>query len=149
MLGLWFEFYAQVMEINHWTDTEFCKGTWDEAEKRWTATFKRADGSERIVRARHIVFANGVSSYPLIPQIPGLDEFKGEVLHSEGFDSGEPFVGKKAIIIGTGSSAKDIALDLHSFDCETTLVQRGSTTVVSINLIGQAHLCAPQRRQDG
>ncbi|MFT5172060.1 MAG: cation diffusion facilitator CzcD-associated flavoprotein CzcO [Gammaproteobacteria bacterium] len=133
MLGLWFEIYAQVMEINHWTNTEFSKGTWNAEEKRWTATLKRADGTERIVRPRHIVFANGVSSYPFTPDIPGLDEFKGEILHSEGFDSGEPYAGKKAFILGTGSSANDIALDLHSFGCDTTLVQRGSTTVVSIN----------------
>lgn len=133
MLGLWFEFYAQILEINHWTSTEFVKGEWDEAEKRWTATLKRADGSERIMRPRHIVFANGVSSYPLIPDIPGLDDFKGEVLHSEGFDSGAPYAGKRAIVIGTGSSGNDIALDLHSFGCDTTIVQRGSTTVVSID----------------
>ncbi len=132
MLGLWFEFYAQVMEINHWTNTEFTKGIWDAAEKCWVATLKRADGSERIMRPRHIVFANGVSSYPLKPEIPGLDTFKGDVIHSEGFDSGAPYAGKKAIVIGTGSSANDIALDLHSFNCHTTLVQRGSSTVVSI-----------------
>ena len=132
MLGLWFEFYAQVMEINHWTNTEFCKGTWDATEKRWNATLKMADGTERTIRPRHIVFANGASSYPLIPEIPGLDEFNGEVLHSEGFDSGEPYAGKKALIIGTGSSANDIALDFHSFGCDTTIIQRGSTTVVSI-----------------
>ncbi len=133
MLGLWFEFYAQVMEINHWTSTEFAHGVWDDAAKCWTATLKRADGSERIMRPRHIVFANGVSSYPLQPEIPGLDSFKGDVLHSEGFDSGEPYAGKRAIVIGTGSSANDIALDLHSFGCHTTMVQRGSTTVVSID----------------
>ncbi len=133
MLGLWFEFYAQVMEINHWTNTEFTKGEWDDQAKRWTATLKRADGSERVMHPRHIVFANGVSSYPLIPEIPGLDTFQGEVIHSEGFDSGAPYAGKRAIVIGTGSSANDIALDLHSFNCQTTLVQRGSTTVVSID----------------
>ena len=31
-VGALFEFYAQVMEINHWTSTEFTKGEWD-AEK--------------------------------------------------------------------------------------------------------------------
>lgn len=133
MLGLWFEFYAQVMEINHWTSTEFTKGEWDEAAQCWNVTLKLQDGSERTMRPRHIVFANGVSSYPLIPEIPGLDTFKGDVIHSEGFDSGAPYAGKKAIIIGTGSSANDIALDMHSFGCETTIVQRGSTTVVSID----------------
>ncbi len=133
MLGLWFEFYAQVMEINHWTNTEFTKGEWDEVAKRWNATLKLADGSERTLHPRHIVFANGVSSYALQPDIPGLDTFKGEVFHSEGFDNGAPYAGKKAIVIGTGSSANDIALDLHSFGCKTTIVQRGSTTVVSID----------------
>jgi len=132
MLGLWFEFYAQVMEINHWTNTEFTKGDWDAEAKCWIATLKTADGSERTLRPRHIVFANGVSSYPLKPDIPGLDTFRGDVVHSEGFDSGAPYAGKKAIIIGTGSSGNDIALDLHSFNCHTTLVQRGSSTVVSI-----------------
>ncbi len=38
MLGLWFEFYAEAMEINCWTDTEFVSGTWDEAAKCWTAS---------------------------------------------------------------------------------------------------------------
>ena len=132
MLGLWFEFYAQVMEINHWTNTEFTKGEWDEDAKCWIATLKNADGGERVMRPRHIVFANGVSSYPLAPEIPGLDTFTGDVIHSEGFNSGTPYAGKKALIIGTGSSANDIALDMQSFGCETTIVQRGSTTVVSI-----------------
>lgn len=132
MLGLWFECYAQIMEINHWTSTEFTKGVWDEDARCWIATLKMADGRERTLRPKHIVFANGVSTYPMIPQLPGLDTFKGDVVHSEGFDSGAPYQGKKALIIGTGSSANDIALDLHSFDCDTTIVQRGSTTVVSI-----------------
>jgi putative flavoprotein involved in K+ transport len=133
MLGLWFEFYAQVMEINCWTDTEFVGATWNETEKSWTARLKRGDGTERVVRPRHLVFANGVSSYPMLPDVPGLEDFKGEVIHSEGFDSGAGWEGKNAFILGTGSSANDIALDLHSHGVNTTLIQRGSTTVVSIN----------------
>ena len=133
MLGNWFEFYADAMEINCWTDTEFVGGTRNEAEKRWTARLKRSDGAERILRPRHLVFANGVSSYPMIPDLPGLEDFKGEIIHSEGFDSGESWQGKNALILGTGSSANDIALDLHSHGVNTTLIQRGSTTVVSID----------------
>ncbi len=41
--------------------------------------------------------------------------------------------GKNAFILGTGSSANDIALDLHSHGVNTMLIQRGSTTVVSID----------------
>jgi putative flavoprotein involved in K+ transport len=133
MLGNWFEFYADAMEINCWTDTEFAAGTWDEKTKTWTARLKRGDGTERVVHPKHLVFANGVSSYPMIPDIPGLSDFKGQVIHSEGFDSGAGWEGKRALIMGTGSSANDIALDLHSHGVHTTLIQRGSTTVVSID----------------
>ena len=69
----------------------------------------------------------------MIPDAPGLQDFKGEVIHSEGFDSGADWTGKRAFILGTGSSANDIALDLHSHGVNTTLIQRGSTTVVSID----------------
>lgn len=133
MLGNWFEFYADAMEINCWTDTEFVGGSWDESSQTWTARLKRGDGSERVVRPKHLVFANGVSSYPMMPDIPGLADFNGQIIHSEGFDSGADWRGKNALIIGTGSSANDIALDLYSHGVNTTLVQRGSTTVVSID----------------
>lgn len=133
MLGNWFEFYADAMEINCWTSTEFTGGHWDEAAQCWEARVRREDGSERVLRPRHLVFANGASAYPLIPEIAGLADFQGDVIHSEGFDSGAAWAGKRALIIGTGSSANDIALDLHSHGVNTTLVQRGSTTVVSIN----------------
>jgi Flavin-binding monooxygenase-like len=132
-LGDWFEIYAKAMDINCWTSTEFVSGTWDEIAKCWTARVKRADGSERVMRPRHIVFANGVSSVPHVPTLPGLDAFKGDVLHSEGFNNGAPWAGKRALVIGTGTSGNDIALDLHSWKVDTTIVQRGSTTVVSID----------------
>lgn len=133
MLGNWFEHYADALEINNWTGTEFAAGEWDAKTKTWTVRLKREDGSERVLRPKHLVFANGVSSYPYIPDIPGLKDFRGEVVHSEGFETGARWAGKRAAIIGTGSSANDIALDLHSFGVQTTLVQRGSTTVVSID----------------
>jgi len=133
MLGNWFEFYASVMEINCWTDTEFVGGAWDAGSKTWTAELKRGDGTVRTLKPKHLVFANGVSSYPMIPDLPGLDDFKGEIIHSEGFDSGAGWTGKNALVLGTGSSANDIALDLHSHGVNTTLIQRGSTTVVSID----------------
>jgi cation diffusion facilitator CzcD-associated flavoprotein CzcO len=133
MLGNWFEFYADAMEINCWTDTEFVGGSWNEEAGRWTARLRRSDGTERTVRPRHLVFANGVSSYPMIPDLPGLEDFRGQVIHSEGFESGAAWKGKNALVLGTGTSANDIALDLHSNGVNTTLIQRGSTTVVSID----------------
>jgi len=96
MLANWFEYYAGAMEINFWTGTAFVRGSYDEAAKQWTAVVKRPDGSERTLRPRHIVFANGVSGIPYVPKLPGLDDFAGTVVHSEGFDDGSAWKGKNA-----------------------------------------------------
>ena len=131
-LANWFETYVDAMELNFWTATEFEGGSYDETEGHWTVTLRRADGTKRIMHPRHVVLATGVSGIPNVPEISGLKDFAGKVVHSSGYDDGENWKGKRAIVIGTGNSGHDIAQDLHSSGAEVTLFQRSSTLVVSI-----------------
>ena len=133
MVADWFETYAWAMEINFWTSTELASATYDESAGRWNAVVSHADGTERTVRPKHLVFANGLVGFPHIPGLPGLKDFSGDVLHTTEFTDGTRWRGKKALVIGTGTSGHDVAQDLHANGCETTLVQRGSTMVVSID----------------
>lgn len=133
MLATWFEAYAEMMEINVWTATEFVRGSYDEAKRCWTVLVRRADGTERTLHPRHLIFANGVSGLPRVPKLPGLDAFKGDVMHSHSFTTGARWRGKRALVLGTGNSGHDVAQDLHSHGVETTIIQRGSTTVVSVD----------------
>jgi putative flavoprotein involved in K+ transport len=121
------------MEVNVWTSTELVSGSYDEARHTWSALVRRSDGTQRTLHPRHLIFANGVSGIPHIPKLPGLDEFKGDVLHSHGFSNGAKWRGKRALVLGTGNSGHDVAQDLHSHDVKTTIIQRGSTTVVSVD----------------
>ena len=133
MLANWLEMYAEMMEVNCWTETEFREGsTYDPVSQKWTVKLRRADGTERVMHPRHIVFANGTNGIARIPDLPGLNEFAGDVMHSHGFRNGSAWRGKKALVLGTGNSGHDVAQDLHSHDVDTTIIQRGSTTVVSI-----------------
>jgi cation diffusion facilitator CzcD-associated flavoprotein CzcO len=131
-LANWFEAYADAMELNFWTGTEFESGRYDETNERWTATLHRADGAKRELHPRDIVMATGVSGIPNVPDIPSLKNFAGKVLHSSQYDDGEIWKGKRALVIGTGNSGHDIAQDLHSSGAEVTLVQRSSTLVTNI-----------------
>ena len=130
-LANWFESYVDGMELNFWTETEFEGGSYDEKEGCWTVTVRRK-GEKRIMHPRHVVMATGVSGIPNIPEIPGLKNFAGKVVHSSGYDDGENWKGKRAIVIGSGNSGHDIAQDLYSSGAQVTLVQRSSTLVVSI-----------------
>lgn len=131
-LANWFEFYVDAMELNFWTGTEFFGGSYDDAQGRWTVELRRTDGTTRTMQPRHVVMATGVSGIPNLPDIPGLKNFSGKVMHSSRYEDGESWTGKRALVIGTGNSGHDIAQDLHSSGAEVTLVQRSSTLVTNI-----------------
>lgn len=131
-LANWFEVYAEAMELNFWTGHELAEATYDDIGQTWSATLRRADGSLHVLHPRHIVMASGVSSIPNCPDLPGLDDFGGEVLHSSQYGDGEDWRNKSAVVIGTGNSGHDVAQDLASGGADVTLVQRSSTLIVSI-----------------
>ncbi|MCC8975119.1 flavin-containing monooxygenase [Bradyrhizobium brasilense] len=131
-LANWFEAYVDAMELNFWTGTEFVGGSYDDASGRWSVELRRADGTTRTMQPRHVVMATGVSGIPNLPDIPGLKDFGGKVMHSSRYEDGENWTGKRALVIGTGNSGHDIAQDLHSSGAEVTLVQRSSTLITNI-----------------
>jgi cation diffusion facilitator CzcD-associated flavoprotein CzcO len=132
MLGNWLEMYAEAMQLNCWSNTEFVSGSYDAASGRWTAVLRLGDGSERVMHPAHVILSNGTNGIAHIPDLPGLKDFAGDMFHSHGFKSGAPWRGKTALVLGTGNSGHDVAQDLHNHGVDTTIIQRGSTTVVSI-----------------
>jgi putative flavoprotein involved in K+ transport len=131
-LANWFEAYVEAMELNYWAGTEFEGGEHDGDAGRWRVALRRADGARREMRPRHVVLATGVSDIPVMPELPGLREYRGTVLHSSRYDDGERWRGRRALVIGTGNSGHDIAQDLHSAGCAVTLVQRRPTLITNI-----------------
>jgi putative flavoprotein involved in K+ transport len=81
---------------------------------------------------RHVVMATGASGIPNRPEIPTLGDFAGTVLHASQYQDGDAWRGKRAIVIGSGTSGHDIAQDLHGSGAQVTLVQRSSTMVVNV-----------------
>ncbi|MEA3121243.1 MAG: hypothetical protein QOH33_789, partial [Paraburkholderia sp.] len=131
-LADWFEFYAESMELNVWTGTTFLGGDYDSAQRRWSARLRLADGSERTMGPRHIVVAMGVSGLPNVPALPGRDAFPGPVLHSSGDSDDLDVAGKAVLVVGAGTSAHDIAQNMHLRGAHVTMLQRSPVTVVSL-----------------
>ncbi|WP_459615596.1 flavin-containing monooxygenase [Bordetella sp. 2513F-2] len=139
MIGNWLETYAWAMECNVWTGTTFTGATFDAAAGRWAAEVRRDDGTTRTFHPRHLVFANGVVGKPRIPKLPGLEAFKGEVVHTHGFRDGARWRGKRVLVLGAGTSGHDIAQDLHGHGAHVSLIQRGSVTVSSVKAASIGH----------
>ncbi|MBH68334.1 MAG: monooxygenase [Rhodospirillaceae bacterium] len=128
----WFESYAEAMELNVWMNTSLVSGSYDETNGHWQIVVKNSDGAERVLRPRHVVFSTGVSAIPVRPNLPGLDNFEGEIIHSGEYLDGHKWAGKKAVVLGTGNSGHDVTQDLHSCGVEVNIIQRSSTHIVSL-----------------
>ena len=136
-LAGWFEAYAEIMELDFWTGTEFRGGAYDQHAGRWSVELRRAEGGPaggktRTLHPRHIVMATGVSGMPKRPDIPSLKNFRGQVVHSHEYAQATAWQGRDALVIGTGNSGHDIAQDLYSNGARVTLVQRNPTLIVNI-----------------
>jgi cation diffusion facilitator CzcD-associated flavoprotein CzcO/acetyl esterase/lipase len=75
--------------------------TWDEATSTWAITTDHGD----TIRCRWYIMATGCLSMPKELDIPGADEFTGEVYFTSRWPhEGVDFTGKRVGVVGTGSS---------------------------------------------
>ncbi len=132
-LANWLESYVESMEINCWTGTTFLKAEYIETEQNWRASVERKGVGQIELRPNHVVMATGVSGIPNVPTFEGIDNFTGRVLHSNEFVTGTEYSGQRVLVFGTGNSGHDIAQDLYASEADVSIVQRGSTTVVSLD----------------
>jgi putative flavoprotein involved in K+ transport len=66
----------------------------------------------RTLHARHVVVATGDDRTPYVPAWPGIERFSGGLLHSARYRNAEPFRGQDVLVVGTGNSGAEIAVDL-------------------------------------
>jgi len=88
------------------------------------------DGQPVTLRPKQLVLATGVSGVANLPDIPGMERFKGVQHHSSRHPGGEGWAGKACVVIGSNNSAHDICADLWENGADVTMVQRSSTHIV-------------------
>ncbi|HEX8647801.1 MAG TPA: NAD(P)/FAD-dependent oxidoreductase [Thermoleophilaceae bacterium] len=81
--------------------------TRDEAAGEWVL-----DTNEGELRAPHVVVATGYNHTPVLPDWPGRDTFEGELLHGQDYRNPEPYRGRDVLVVGSGNTGAEIAVDL-------------------------------------
>ncbi|KAF8387931.1 hypothetical protein HHK36_026593 [Tetracentron sinense] len=106
--------------------------TYDEFTKNWCVKAKNSSSNEiEEYTTRFLVVASGETSDAFIPEVEGLDTFKGEVLHSTQYKSGEKYRNKNVLVVGCGNSGMEITLDLSNFGAKTSIVVRSPLHILS------------------
>jgi putative flavoprotein involved in K+ transport len=125
----WLEAYARIMELAVWTGTTCRQARFDAAAGEWIVEVARGE-SLHVLRPKHLVLATGMAGVPLMPEFPGMSDFRGEQHHSSRHGSGAAYAGKRCVVIGSNNSAHDICADLWEHGADVTMVQRSPTVVV-------------------
>lgn len=86
-------------------NSEFVGSRWDSLSQTHSITFRRVESGETFeVEAEVLISATGALNRPIIPNVPGRDEFKGLQWHSSRWNTEVDLKGKKIAIVGNGSS---------------------------------------------
>ncbi|MEH3154944.1 MAG: NAD(P)/FAD-dependent oxidoreductase [Gordonia paraffinivorans] len=101
-------------------NTRIVGAVFDEAADLWTLT----TGDGDTITARHVVSATGVLTQPKRPDIAGLDDFDGEVLHTARWDHSVDLRGRRVAVIGTGASAVQAIPEIAEVAEHLTVFQR-------------------------
>nr|WP_009997516.1 NAD(P)-binding domain-containing protein [Streptomyces clavuligerus] len=80
-----------------------------------------ADGTR--LHGAVVVAASGCFGNPHRPGLPGLADWTGRVLHSCEYRTPEPFAGQRVVVVGSGTSAVQIAVEL-SGGARTSIASR-------------------------
>ncbi|MDX6312303.1 MAG: hypothetical protein QOF44_1767 [Streptomyces sp.] len=74
--------------------------------------------------ARTLINATGTWDRPFVPRYPGQELFAGRQLHTAGYRGREEFAGKRVIVVGGGTSAVQLLLEIADVAAATTWVTR-------------------------
>ena len=101
------------------------KTTWDEAAGRWIVYTDRGDA----MRARYLIYANGILTTPKLARIEGMETFQGESFHTSRWKYDVTLDGKRVGIIGTGATAVQVIPELAKIVGQLYVFQRTPSTI--------------------
>jgi 4-hydroxyacetophenone monooxygenase len=135
----WSEFFASQGEVKHYLKkvaTEFgvidkiefgvelTTATYDEGSSTWDLELTAQDGRTSDLRANVVISAAGLFSTPKFPEIDGIGDFAGRILHTTDWDDSYDYAGKRIALIGNGSTGTQLMPKLAESADRLTVFQR-------------------------
>lgn len=105
---------------------------WSSDQHRWQLTVE-AEGETEFYHSRFLVMGSGYYDYhnPRSTIIPGLENFRGTVVHPQFWPEGLDFTDKKVVIIGSGATAVTLLPSIAEKAKLVTMLQRSPSYVAA------------------
>ena len=108
------------------------RAAWSTQDARWTVEAEVA-GKVQSFSASFLFLCGGYYSYEggYTPEYPGIETFKGALVHPQKWPEGLDYSGKKVVVIGSGATAVTLVPEMAKTAGHVTMLQRSPTYVVS------------------
>jgi monooxygenase len=110
------------------------KATWSSEDATWTVEAARKDGGEPVRFTCNFLFmCAGYYSYRegYTPEFPGIESFRGRLIHPQKWPEDLDYKGKKVVVIGSGATAMTLVPAMSRDVDHIVMLQRSPTYVVS------------------
>lgn len=93
-------------------------------------------GSGTVFTTPRLIAATGSFAAPSLPNLPGQQDYAGQILHASQYRNPAEFAGRRVVVVGAGNSAVQIATELAAHT-DTTLVSRAPVRFVPQRPLGR------------
>lgn len=109
---------------------------WSSENQHWKIQ-ALVNGKEKLYYARHVLLGTGYYDYKcgLNSQIPGLEDFKGTVVHPQFWPEDLDYKDKKVVIIGSGATAVTLVPAMSEQAKSVTMLQRSPSYFLPVPLV--------------
>lgn len=121
--------YVAKFSIDPMFNTDVVCAEFDPLCRIWRVKTARVKGDDSTVfTTRWLIVATGENAEEFVPELEGIRDFEGPVVHTGGYKSGEMFEKKRVLVVGCGNSGMEVSLDLCNYKAQPSLVVRDSVS---------------------
>ncbi|WYZ38331.1 hypothetical protein EsH8_III_000245 [Colletotrichum jinshuiense] len=132
---------VEALALPFFGGVEVVRNAWDEGRGVWDVTVRdTGTGAEARLEARNLVLSTGFlvsGENPKVPAMAGRAAFAGPVQHTSEYRNPAAYRGGRAVVVGSGNSAHDVAANL-ALDPEVvsvTILQRSPTVLFDFDAV--------------
>jgi monooxygenase len=115
-------------------NTQVKSASWSSSASTWTVQAERGESKESVqISCNFLFMCAGYYSYAqgFTPDFPGIQNFKGEIVHPQKWTDDVAYAGKRVVVIGSGATAVTLVPELAKKAAHVTMLQRSPTYVVA------------------
>jgi monooxygenase len=109
------------------------RASWSSAAARWCVEAVH-DGQTVSLTCGFLLMCSGYYRYDAgyLPQFPGIDEFRGILVHPQHWPEDLDYAGKRIVVVGSGATAVTLVPALARTAAHVTMLQRSPTYILTM-----------------